>query len=88
MIVEIVREDEKATFRVGELVELNRALFDGDFGYILLVTKSHPSESLFEGTVVQVDDDIKVDFPLGYNLSGYSKDKFIKFRGTLKLTQG
>lgn len=78
----------KRLHSVGELVELNRALFDDDFGYILLVTKSHPSENLFEGAVVQVDDDIKVDFPLGYNLSGYSKDKFIKFRGTLKLTQG
>lgn len=88
MIVEIVRENEKATFRVGELVEINRALFYDGFGYILLVTKSHPSDNLFEGTVVQVDDGIKVGFPLGYNLSGYSKDKFIKFRGTLKLTQG
>lgn len=86
MIIEITRNEAKPSFTVGELVELNRDLFDDDKGYILIVTAD--SAHTFSGTLLQLDEGLGVDFSIGRNDKGYHKDKFVKFTGSLKLTQG
>lgn len=83
MKITVERSGITPDFVKGELVELNRELFDDDKGgYIVMVTSYCTHSYSFCGVIVQSDLE---GSEVGDYENSFGKSKFIKFHGTLSL---